>query len=506
MIQMINHEKKDKKSAVGFSGFVKLSTILCLFVGVLDGLMVLPVYGDVVYLKDGGFIEGRVTRRGDSVEVRYGGGTMVVSSKDVDRVAKKLLPTEAFAVKLIQARGDAKKCVELAHWAHRKGLNEQYVEALRTAILADHDHKTARRMLREFKLYLNQLPENSMAGEKMVADMGEGFKLHRTAHYRICYNSDAMFAEVTGRRLEEVYQAFMKFFEDRHFAPAPLTDRLEVVLFDSPLRYEKYARHVEQTMAGSSGFYSPKTRRSYFYDNFSDENQNLEANRQQIAGYQQQLKADWEKVSSKTDPQISYIVTDSAGGRRTLNRQQMLDDLRTQQRKLDAEVARLQTFYTDQNVSVTVHEATHQLAYTCGIHSKYCVTPKWLVEGLALYFEAPTKGQWDGPGQLHEKRLKNLRESWATGSFPGLHRLLVDDNTIHVSGQAGRESYAVAWGLFYYLVYDHHEKLFDYIYEMSLKINEPGESYSPGKRVSDFEKYFGKIADIEQGFKTFIGP
>ena len=41
-------------------------------------------------------------------------------------------------------------------------------------------------------------------------------------------------------------------------------------------------------------------------------------------------------------------------------------------------------------VTVTViHEATHQIAFNCGLHTRYADNPLWLTEGMALYFETP---------------------------------------------------------------------------------------------------------------------
>ena len=35
-----------------------------------------------------------------------------------------------------------------------------------------------------------------------------------------------------------------------------------------------------------------------------------------------------------------------------------------------------------------IHEATHQTAYNVGVHARFADQPRWLVEGLAMMFEA----------------------------------------------------------------------------------------------------------------------
>ena len=41
------------------------------------------------------------------------------------------------------------------------------------------------------------------------------------------------------------------------------------------------------------------------------------------------------------------------------------------------------------NAAVLIHEATHQMAFNTGVHSRFCPPPTWLAEGLAMLFEAP---------------------------------------------------------------------------------------------------------------------
>ena len=40
-------------------------------------------------------------------------------------------------------------------------------------------------------------------------------------------------------------------------------------------------------------------------------------------------------------------------------------------------------------MATIVHEATHQIAFNCGMQQRYADIPLWLCEGMAVYFEAP---------------------------------------------------------------------------------------------------------------------
>ena len=45
------------------------------------------------------------------------------------------------------------------------------------------------------------------------------------------------------------------------------------------------------------------------------------------------------------------------------------------------------------NAETIIHEATHQTAFNVGVHRRFAEQPRWLVEGLAMMFEA--RGVWD---------------------------------------------------------------------------------------------------------------
>src|SRR5690606_18797083 len=41
------------------------------------------------------------------------------------------------------------------------------------------------------------------------------------------------------------------------------------------------------------------------------------------------------------------------------------------------------------NIATVVHEATHQMAFNSGMHTRLADNPLWLVEGMAMFFETP---------------------------------------------------------------------------------------------------------------------
>ena len=475
--------------------FMAAAGILCL---ALAGF----VAGDVVHLKNGGSFEGRVTERQESVVIELRSGSIEFQKIDVEKIEKKPLPEDIFIGRLQEASlQGADACVALARWAQEKELENEYIRALRTALLIDKDHQEARVLFREYRIHHANIPDNPAADEKMLADLWEDFRILNTPHYRICYNSADIFAETTSERLERLYEEFMAFFEDRHFEPAPLTDRLEVVLFDTAGQYYQYAQKMAENITYSEGFYSGKTGRSYFYDAISENGSQFLKVRDEVGKQMQTVKQQQREVTEalRKGPQ-QYVVTDPDGSQRKVTGEELLSELRKHVRILQTEFEKVRTFYTNQNVSITIHEGTHQLAYTCGIHSRYFATPVWLVEGLAVYFEAPQEGQWDRPGLVNRKRL----ETFSSSPPLRLKDLIVDDKLFYQNPSQSEmaSAYATAWALFYYLVEEQHENLFDYIYDLALRITD--QPYTEEERIADFEKYFGNPSRLERSWRNLM--
>ena len=63
-------------------------------------------------------------------------------------------------------------------------------------------------------------------------------------------------------------------------------------------------------------------------------------------------------------------------------------------------------------VATIVHEATHQIAFICGLHRRYADIPLWVSEGVAVYFETPDLGSskgWSTIGAVNRARLLTFR-------------------------------------------------------------------------------------------------
>ena len=64
----------------------------------------------------------------------------------------------------------------------------------------------------------------------------------------------------------------------------------------------------------------------------------------------------------------------------------------------------------ERTVATLIHEATHQMAFNCGLQTRYAAIPLWVSEGIAVFFETPTcKANGDG-----EPLGKSIVYGWAT--------------------------------------------------------------------------------------------
>jgi len=106
-----------------------------------------------------------------------------------------------------------------------------------------------------------------------------------------------------------------------------------------------------------------------------------------------------------------------------------------------------------QNAAVLIHEATHQMAFNTGVHSRYCLPPTWLAEGLATLFEAPGVYNAQANGRpsdrVNRERLTDFRRIVAPRHQPQLLAAIVaSDDPFRASVGV---AYAESWALTFFL-------------------------------------------------------
>ena len=172
----------------------------------------------------------------------------------------------------------------------------------------------------------------------------------------------------------------------------------------------------------------------------------------------------------------------------------------------NAEVARiLAQPEAERMVSTIVHEATHQLAYNCGLHARMSDCPLWFSEGIAVYFETPdmrnTKG-WSTVGLVNRSRLDQFREYLGHRPADSLVTLLTDDKRLREPSKA-LDAYAEAWALTYYLI---HRRPKEYVaYLETLSAEKPMIWDDRATRLEEFRAAFGDdLKKLDDDFVQYI--
>lgn len=279
-------------------------------------------------------------------------------------------------------------------------------------------------------------------GEALIGELGSDFAAHQTPHYVIFSNGPDAYVEWVGSLFERLQRAFLQTWKQAGWElPAP-TEPLPAIVFRSQTEYAAFAlKDAGPEVADKPGYYSIRTNRIVLYD----------------------------------------LATTGVSGS-AMSRDEV-------ERRVAAAPA---------NVATIVHEATHQIAFNCGMHTRYADTPMWLAEGIAMYCETPdlrTGSGWRTIGKPNVNRLRQYREFAASRRANGSMRTLIQDEARFRNPEAMADAYAESWGLVDYLMRDRREEFVTYLRRIAAK---PRLTWDAAEaRISDFEQTFGAVSDVE---------
>lgn len=290
--------------------------------------------------------------------------------------------------------------------------------------------------------------------KRVLADLPAGFKVYTTANYLICYNTSTAYAQWCGSLYERLYRGFRNYWEARglqlHDPELPLV----AMVFDSKVSYLRQVRgELGESAESIVGFYSPVTNRINMYD---------------LTGLEG-LKSTGQRLSTAT--LVNQILSQPAAA---------------------------------PMVATIVHEATHQLAYNCGLQTRLADNPVWVSEGLAVYFETPdlkSPKVWTGIGNVNRNRLLQFRRSLGNRAPDALFKLVRDDDRFK-SAETTLDAYAESWALNFFLLRTRNKEYVAYLRQLSTKA--PSVFDTPDERVVAFESAFGEIAKLEVEFLRYM--
>jgi hypothetical protein len=249
----------------------------------------------------------------------------------------------------------------------------------------------------------------------VLAELPAGFRVHRTAHYLVCYNTSPAFAQWWGALAEKLYRSFYGYWKHREMPLRPPRFPLVAIVFRSQADFVGFGQRELGVRRGQFiGHYSQQTNRVCTFD---------------LTGIDSLAN---QRRPTTTLSHVSRLLAQPAAER---------------------------------TVATIIHEATHQLAFNSGLQTRYADNPGWVSEGIATYFESPnladTRG-WDGIGAINRFNLFHFRRSLAQQPSNRLVQLISSD-AVFQDPASVRRAYAESWALTYFLVKTRGEQYRDYI-------------------------------------------
>jgi len=295
-----------------------------------------------------------------------------------------------------------------------------------------------------------QLYNKNELAKKLLKEMPDGFSIHQTAHYLICYNTSRVYAQWCGALYERLFRGFHSYWKNQGLKLNDPDGPLVALVFADKATYVGYAsREMGQRAASTIGFYSLTTNRVTMYDLTGVDRLPVQGRRPRSTAH------------------INLILSQPKATR---------------------------------TVATIVHEATHQLAFNCGLHLRFADIPMWLSEGIATYFETPDLGSskgWRTVGKVNRFHLTRFRNNLPKRTNDSLTDLIKDDKRF-LASTGVPEAYAEAWSLNYFLIQKHRKQYLEYLKLLSQKDFTIRDS--PEDRLAQFRRFFGDLKSLDADF------
>jgi hypothetical protein len=294
--------------------------------------------------------------------------------------------------------------------------------------------------------------------KEILKELPPGFDTIKTAHYLIFYNTSRGYALWCSALFERLYTSFISFWTHRGFKLHEPETPLVILIYADQATYVRQSTDELQGVANRViGFYSLQTNRVKTYD---------------LTGAQSvRQPGDNKRMDSA---QINELLS--------------LPSATTM-------------------VATVIHEATHQIAFNCGLQQRFADIPLWVAEGLAMYFETPdlTYGKgWRTIGEINTPRLERFQSYLLRRPADSLETLIADDKRFRGrDAQAALDAYAEAWALNYFLLRMHSKEYETYLKRLAEK--EPLVWDEPAERLKEFKACFGSdLATLDAEFIRYM--
>lgn len=292
--------------------------------------------------------------------------------------------------------------------------------------------------------------ETAELSKRLKEEFGPGFDVVTTKHYVICTNTSREYAKWCGMLFERLFDAFANYWKSRGLKLTEPEGPLVALVFATEAQFGKYATSdAGPDTATAKGYFSIRTNRIVLYDL---------TGRNGVVG------------------------------------------------NLPAAEINRRMAAAPFNLATVVHEATHQIAFNSGLHTRYADNPVWLSEGMAMFFEAPdltSKSGWSTIGAVHPLRLRQFRDYLGKRRKSDSLRTLIQNDERLTGAETSGDAYAEAWALSFFLIKTRKEAYVKYLATISKK---PRLQWGTSEqRLADFAEHFGdSFEKLDREFLTYI--
>lgn len=354
---------------------------------------------------------------------------------------------------------------------------------LRTVLSHEPDHKPAAQALRElYRRGSVRVEVDEAAVGEVMELLGPTFRRTMTDHFVILSDCDRAWTQGKSRLLERAYDQVARMMVRMGMEPVPPPHKLLCVLIEDHDMYRSFARtHDSIEAPWVAGYYASLTNRVVFYNDLTGP-----AFRRAI----EQLDA--------YEVSIVEVEERARGARRSrdMEEHRRLDGHARQMRAhLAEERRRLEGEAASASAAKTIHEATHLIAFNCGLQTRYHQFPFWLTEGLATAFEADDASGILGPDRPSTAREGEFRRYLQGDELLPLG-LMVQLNTVPGDENGTAEvMYAQSYALFRFLYRYERAQLAGLFRDIAA---EPPGAIRPKRQLELFTARFGDPDRLER--------
>jgi len=352
----------------------------------------------------------------------------------MDEVDIREAPTlgQQFNKQVAKAKGDADAMFQAAIWALRHGMLKEYYETVGKTLLLDPKHEASLK-IKKLKREMGPLPDsdNSRLEAELRTFCGKkNMKIATSDHFILLHDTPEKPGKPSRSKqrlalLEQVYESFLLTFFSQGIDLEVPRERMKVVLFEQESDFKNFSVRVDASLIHALGYWSPLNNISVFFDHGSSEEFKL------LAKAAKELEKLGKEIRGLT-PEAKRII-----------------------RLGKALKVLVQILQEGQDIEVVSHEATHQLAGNTALFPRHVMTPRWVHEGLAAYFECPNNATWSGIGAVNGTRLESYRR---LEGHPLLTvEFIVGDSVFKLaaSHRAQYEAYGQAWAMTHFMLSEH---------------------------------------------------